>query len=497
MAQTNDDAVQQQIDQLKKEKDRLDAEKAKLDAQKARDDAQKALDQEKNAAAVADLQNQKALADAQKALVDAQKAADQAKDPAAQKLADLQNQKALADAQKALADAQKAVTQAAAPSTQQLTDLQTQKALADAQKAAADAQSQAALSKYIGDVKAGPYSGAVTMKEKAGTEEALLLGARAVKEAASKVSEAVRGRKERFYIFGAKEFPTFQRLTGFRFRKDLIKQAFAAANIAIPVALPANKALRTEMVPIPGMVSSGLDAFSKILGFFKTDYEIGGIDVKLDESLLLFSVAGCLSRDDGESKGKEVHLPLIYQPSAQNSTLMSLVKELAELAALRGLAETGMTATKNSIADTEKQAADPANKATKDDLLKTAAALKPRLDQLNALIALYDSFATSLTTPDSNGAAPLSAIAQEYAIDAALKTDAAVLLLRLENSGGGYLLKKNLWTGLGKMPLYHMGGATVTYLLLDGPGGRVLAGDVIPVYGGFVKTDNLRKELQK
>ena len=42
-----------------------------------------------------------------------------------------------------------------------------------------------------------------------------------------------------------------------------------------------------------------------------------------------------------------------------------------------------------------------------------------------------------------------------------------------------------------------MGGATVTYLLLDGAQGKVLAGDVIPVYGGFVKTDDLRNELRK
>jgi hypothetical protein len=494
MAQTTDDDVQEQIDQLKKEKDRLDAEKAKLDAQKARDDAQKALDQAKNTTAVTDLQNQKALLDAQRALADAQKAADQAKDPTAQKLADLQNQKALADAQKTLADAQKAVTQAAAPSTQQLTDLQTQKALADAQKAAADAQGQAALAKYIGDVKAGPYSGSVTMKDKAGTEEALLLGAQAVKQAAAKVAKAVRGEKDKFYIFGAKEFPTFQRLTGFRFRKDLIKQAFAAAGITVPK--PPGGAPRTELVT-PGMVSSGLDAFSKILGFFKTDSEVGGIDVKLDESLLLLAVAGSLSNKDGDNAGKEVHLPLLFLPDAQSSTLKALALELAELFELRGQAETQMNATKNTIADTEKKAADPANAATKDALLQTAAALKPKVDQLNGLIALYDSFATSLTTPDSNGAAPLSAIAQEFAIDAALKADAAVLLLRLENSGGGYLLKKNLWTGLGKMPLYHMGGATVTYLLLDGPGGKVLAGDVVPVYGGFVKTDNLRDELDK
>lgn len=451
MSQTNDD-LQKQIDQMKKEKEKLDAEKAMLDAQKV-------------------------LADAKKALAEAAT-------PAAQRLSDLQNQKALADAQKGLADSQKALDQAKSASGQ-MTDLQNQKALADAQKALADAQTQAALARYIGDVKAGPYSGNVDIKDKAGTEEGLLLAARAVKECAAKVAEAVKVVKDKptkFYIFGAKEFPTFQRLLTFRFRKELIKQAFAAAGVKKPEAA-------LETIATPAMVSAGLDAFAKILGFFKTDYTIGGTDAKLDESLLLFSVAGKLSG--------ETHLPLVYEPNVQSSTVAALTSELAQLVDLRTRAATAANQTTNNIAEAENKAADPGNVATKDELLAIAAALKPKLDQLNGVIALYDSFANSLTLPDSSGAVPLSAVTQEFAIDAALRTGGAVLLLRLENSGGGYLLKKNLLTGLGMMPLYHMGGATVTYLLLRGSDGKVLAGDIIPVYGGFVRTDNLRDELSK
>jgi hypothetical protein len=491
--QTSDNDLQKQIDELKKEKDRLDAEKAKLDAQKALADSQKALDQAKNAAAqqVTDLENQKALADAQKALADSQRALDQAKNAATRQVTDLENQKALADAQKALADSQKALDQAKSAAIRQVTDLENQKALADAQKALADAQSQAALAKYIGDVKAGPYSGSVTMKDKAGTEEALLLGARAVKECAVKVAKAVRGKASKFYIFGATSFPNFHRLLAFRFRKELIKQAFAAADIKGP------EEPREEMVTA-GMVSAGLDAFSNILGFFKTDYEIGGMEVKIDESLLLFAVAGNLSRMDGALPEKEVHLSSVYEPNAQKSTITALTDELAELVYLRSLAANEANQMKDTITETEKRAADSQNATAKDALLKSVAELKSKLDQLNGTVALYDSFASALTAPDSTtGAMPLSALVQEFAIDTALKTGGAVLLLRIENSGGGYLLKKNLLTALWKMPLYHMGGATVTYLLLDGAQGKVLAGDVIPVYGGFVKTDDLRNELRK
>lgn len=435
MAQTSED-LQKQIDQLKLEKEKLDAEKAKLDSQKA-----------------------------------------------------------LADAQKALADSQKALEQAKSSSGKQLTDLQSQKALSDAQKALAEAQTQAALSKYIGDVKAGAYSGTVDMKEKAGTEEALLLSSRAVQESSAKIAKAIAtGEQSRqlqkIYIFGSKEFPTFQRLLTFRFQKELIKQAFKAAGVMKPEGEEGRKE-----VPALAVASAGLDAFSKILGFFKTDYTVGGIEVKLDESLLLFSVAGGLKK-----QGKEVHLPLVYEPNTQGSTVEELTKALADLVDLRSRAVAASNQMKDAIADNEKKAAAPnLDPATKDALLATAAALKAKVDQLKGVIALYDSFVESLTTPDSNATVPLMAIAREYSIAAALEDHgkgSAVLLLRLENSGGGYLLKKNLLTALWKMPLYHMGGATVAYLLLSGPDGQVLAGDIIPMYGGFVKTDHLRKKLE-
>jgi hypothetical protein len=480
MATTNEE-LQKQVERLKKEKEKVEAEKAKLDAEKALADAKKALEQPNTSASeLSKLLNEKALADAKKALADANKALESS----TSELSRLQDQKALADAQKALADSQKALDQTKSPSGQQLTDLQNEKALADAQKVLAEAQTQAAIAKYIGDVKAGPYTGSVEMREKAGTEEALLLAARAVKKSAAKVAEAVKTTDvAKLYIFSAKEFPSFQRLLTFRFRKETIKQAFAAAGIAEPVEA-------VEGIAAPALVAAGLDAFSKLLGFFKSDYTVGGIDVKLDESLLLFSVAGAL-------REKEVHLPTIFEPTALDSTISDLVVELADLQKLQMLTANAVNQTKEAIAKLEREAADPQNAATREALLKEAAALKPRVEQLNGVIALYDSFVSSLTTADANGILPLVAVAQEFAIDTALKAGAAVLLLRLENSGGGFLLKKNLWTGLGSMPLFHMGGATVTYLLLSGDKGKVLAGDVIPFYGGFIRTDKLSEELNK
>jgi hypothetical protein len=242
------------------------------------------------------------------------------------------------------------------------------------------------------------------------------------------------------------------------------------------------------------MISAGLDAFRNILGFFKTDYVLGNIDVSLEEPLLLFTVAGRLA----EEKENTVHLPLIYEPDAQVDSVADLAKEMSKLIKLRARASDAADKYQEQIAEIEKAAADPANASTKTSLLDTAGKLKGQVEQVNGVIKLYDSFAASLTTPDANGTIGLAALAQEFALDKALKEKGAfVLLLRLESKGGGYLIKKNLWTGLGKMPLYHMGGATISYVLLNGPQATVVSGGVIPVSGGFVRTDALRNTLKK
>jgi hypothetical protein len=372
---------------------------------------------------------------------------------------------------------------AQAPS-QPISELQKLMADAKAQKELSDAQTLSAVSRLIGEVKVGSYTGSVDMKPSAGNEEALLLGARAVKEAATKVAKAVNtisGGPTIIYIFAAKEFPNFHHLLTYRVRKELIKQAFAVAEVVKPK--PARP--DSEAVATPALISAGVDAFSKILGFFKTDYTLSGSDVKLDESMLLYSVAG-------ELKDKEVHLPLVYAPVAQTDAITRLSAELLELVELRGCAVKKHEEINEKVAALEKSAAGAVNPSNEE-----ITRLKQKADQLSGVIALYDAFASALTTPDTNGMVPVSVLVQEYTLDIALKANAGVLLLRLENTGGGYLLKKNLLTGLGAMPLYHMGGATVTYLLLAGPNSKVLAGDVVAIHGGFVRTDQLREELQK
>jgi hypothetical protein len=386
---------------------------------------------------------------------------------------ELKKQKELLDAEKNLIDAQRALQKAQQPLDTRLDDLKNQKAIADAKKDLSNSQTDALKAQLFGTVTAGTFSGAVEMKEKAGAAEANLLASQAIRMAAARIATQVKSPTsgKQIYLFSVKDFPNFQRLLNFRFRKELLKQAYTTAKVKVSE--------EEAVVAAPTLLSAGLDAFSKILGFFKADFSVGGVDVKPDDSQLLFAVAGSLP---------DTHLPAIYNPEAAKGSVNRMTQEVGGLVQLRGKADTEMKTLSAQIEQLDKGS---------DEQKKKAADLKARVELLTTVIALHDAFITSLTMPESNGNLPIALVAQEWAIDDALQIGNTVLLVKLENAGGGYFVKKNLFTGLGAMPLYHMGGSTASFVLLEGKEGKVLAANVVPVHGGFVKAGAVQKKLAK
>ena len=435
-AQDTPEELQKQIDQLKKEKEKLEVEKARLDAEKALRAAQQPDDT---------------------SVTDAQKA---------------KNQKDLLDAQKSLIDAQHALEKAQQPQDLQLDDLKKQKELADARKDLANSQTDALKAQLFGSVTGGSFTGAVEMKDKAGIAEANLLASQAIRIAAARIATQVKSptKGKQVFLFSVKDFPNFQRLLAFRFRKELVKQAYATARVK-----PSGE---EAVAAAPALFSAGLDAFSKILGFFKADFTVGGVEIKPDDSQLLFAVAGNLPGS---------HLAAIYNPKAKDA-VTRMTQELGELVQLRGSADSETKRLSAQMEQLEKGS---------DEDKKKAVDLKARVDLLKTVVALHDALIASLSVPDSSGNLPIALVAQELAIDDALRDGSTVLLVKLENAGGGYFVKKNLLTGLGSMPLYHMGGSTASYVLLEGKEGVVLAANVVPVHGGFVKAGDVEKELAK
>jgi hypothetical protein len=110
--------------------------------------------------------------------------------------------------------------------------------------------------------------------------------------------------------------------------------------------------------------------------------------------------------------------------------------------------------------------------------MQAAAAVK-------AVVTRAASFIAALGTADANGVLPIIKVVQQKAICDALSGDSTYMLaVDVRAATGGYYTKKNLWTFFGGLPLFAMGGAIVTYQLLDKKGALYASG-LVPRHGGY------------
>lgn len=65
------------------------------------------------------------------------------------------------------------------------------------------------------------------------------------------------------------------------------------------------------------------------------------------------------------------------------------------------------------------------------------------------------------------------------------------LFVHVNAAAGGYYTKKNLWTFLGSMPFYVMGGAIVSYLEFDGKSGEVIHAGQFTIHSGHDKVSKV------
>lgn len=415
---------------------------------------------------------------------------------------DADAEKAALDAKKQLLDARKALEAAEAPpdpTKKAMNDtLAAAKDLADAEKSVADArkaQADAALAAFkakVGEVPASGYTGDVTLKDKAGTMEAALLAAKAVKTAAQRIVDALpqQSSKKIVLLYAAAEIPNFQALIAYRAQTPWVRKRFDDAQKASNDAdqkAPAPADFKPEAVPLAAAAGLGLDAVNKLLGFFRTDYTVQGVDLTLEDSLLVHAIAGLIA---GSGKNLDVQLPAVYNPGALSDAGSGILNELTDLSLLRSGAQDKANHHDKLSAHFSKDAK-MATGEEKAKLHKVAA------DAWKAAIGLYDSFFSKLTTADDKGAVPLTNVIREGVVAEVLSKDNLLLLVKLQKFGGAYYTKKNMWTFFGGMPFFHMGGVVASFILLDGKSGTVHKSGVIPVHGGFVKAGDLPQQVNE
>jgi len=412
-------------------------------------------------------------------------------------------QKELLDAQVALAAAQLAQSDRSTQLADQVAaanaakDLATaQKALADASKAQSEAEA-AAFKAAIGEVPASGLTGAVTAGGQTGEIEAALLAARAVREAAAAIGASVRrvlkSATPTIAVMAVSEIPSFQHVMAYEMQREIVTLALTRAVETSQGAPKAAVVKEAAGLPLLGGAGLVLESVTKLLAFFRSDYSVSGVTVEASDLVAVTEVANQLT----QAMDNPVIVPALFNAKALTDAGAFFIADLTTLTTTRQLADSLAKRHDAEVDALTKAAAEEKDPAAQLALQQDASRRKGLAEALRAAIAVFDTWFARLTTPDDKGVVGLVVIAKEKAIAEQLTAGAQLLAVKVQKAGGAYMTKKNLWTFFGEMPLYHMGGAAVTYALIDGHSGRVAASGVVPVYGGFVKSKSVRAELEK
>ena len=379
--------------------------------------------------------------------------------------------------------------------------LKAQTARIDAEKALDKAQKPDAPAKADFDVPDSGYKGDVKTNSKAGQIESSLLAARALTIGSQGIAKKLKPVLDTaiankpagtpVLLYGYAEIPALQAFVAYKTQYAIVQKTLESALAGLRAAHPAT----TARFVSPEMVGLALDSVNKLLGFFRTDYSVEGVDVKFDDNVPLMAALG--GELAGDKYKYDVRMPAAYTPPADLTT-DPIFKEITALADQDVKLRQAVAAGANQLAGLTAEAAKPNISAEdKAQLAQSMTSLKDALEFAKAAQALYDTFAAKLAGGDDKNQFPLDTIMRQNTVRILLQKGSPLLAVRIEKAGGSYYTKKNLWSFFGGMPFYNMGGVVLTYALFDGPTGRLLAAGTVPIDGGFVRVTRLPEALAK
>ena len=357
------------------------------------------------------------------------------------------------------------------------------KEVADAKKAQADAES-AAFKAKLGEVPSSGIQGSVELSDKAGSMETALLAARATSIASGRVAAAVRKTAPNagtIFIFPSGESPDLKALREFRSVSELLKAEFFKAI--------RNAESTSKEAPVLAAAGVALDAAAKLLGFFKSDFKVGGSELTADHAMLAEAIAGQLRH---ELPNTTVYLHSLYYRYDPASDAQFMEQELKPLSDQHKLALDAQRKAEIDIAALTAEAAKVTGESEEDKARRAAlqskiARVQSAVERLKKVIALYD---TTLDRISADG--KMDALSRQFEISAKLgAANTYVLTAKMQKVGGSHYTEKNLWTTFGAMPFKVMGGVIVSYSLFEAASARLLRSDILPVHGGFHKANEI------
>jgi hypothetical protein len=308
-----------------------------------------------------------------------------------------------------------------------------------------------------------------------------LLAARAITVAADKLVDEIRAEiPDRVVLMqGTNDLHSFANYQQFLLQRTLLEQVFEEARkganqLSEQAAKPEEAAI--ESMAILTTAGVAIDAVAKLGSYFMSNYEIGGMSsLTPDTEQLVSAVAQRLCEAKKIVSLPAWRVPQVSDFSATIDNLARLVTEAEKQA--EELSERAEIAKRGSSGD-------------KEQLQKAAAAYEKGAALLRQAISKAEAFVAGLAVADPKGILLVTKIAQEKAVCNEMNNGSLALFLDVRAMIGGYYTKRNLWTFLGGMPFYAMGGVVVTYCLVN-KDGEVKASGLIPIHRGYAAVDKV------
>lgn len=347
--------------------------------------------------------------------------------------------------------------------------LEAVKARADAERSAAVSQAQARFGSVAPATDGG--TGAITVNSGAGKAEAALLAARAYADGAEVIAARLPAEVTTIAVIPGGEGPTYPEYLEFMAKLEAIRSRLEPLLVQTPTT-------RAAMPGVPVLTSAGalLQAVSALGTYFRSDYQVGGLELEDDDHRLATAMSGALLK-----LGRVVRQPL--RQVAQVKDLVDLLAplKLEEAEVLLGQRRLGLKALRTEQAATD-------DESVKQELSVRIEEEAASLTQLEEVMKSVEEFVKDLSVKDAAGVPLIVKIMRGRAIHGEVASEVHLLFISAHDTAGSYYTKKNLWSFLGSMPFYVMGGAVIEYNL-TGPDGSVKAAGLLPMHGGVRKVN--------
>jgi hypothetical protein len=355
-----------------------------------------------------------------------------------------------AEAEKSIAEAEKAASEAriAGESARTLETIKRDKELAELEKARNEASKAAAVAAVpSSDTK--PLEGKTTIDDKVSIEPVVVahaaLNGIGVEIAAEIAAALQKSKSNKVVVYNEAAAQNLWQLRAVMNELTFLNQQLEAA--------VSGTATGPSLLLLPQLAGAFGRSVSDLVGLFRTDTELKGKDITLNESAIVAAVAReLITKTAGDQPIRVFYPSLTPLPGRESS---ELTRELDRLASSR------------------KRAPGALKKFEEAKRVDDAARLKTVVEHV-------DRFFTALTTQATGGETALTrALRMEKLLQAATN-NAAMLFLKAEAAGGSNIIKSNLWTG---SHLTHSAGAAVSYILLDADGAICAARTVTRLTG--------------